>query len=518
MFGFYNGANMRNIFSALVLFILIMSIIGCTNNILINKNTIKEIRKDIRKDISKDISVEKWQNTVKTFGGTWTDIGNSCTVCKDGSILIVGVTNSRDGDLPNRTFYPELIRKKEYKLSATDLWVLKVDPQDGRILYNQCFGGSGDDAGFSIVETADENIIVIGTTDSIDGDLVDIPRESKYNLWLLKIDPRKNKIIYNKLIGGMYPVGLDIHANSLIETSDGNIAITAQVNTEKYSEPLVPEATNKTELAPKTKKGDLWVLKVDLQNDKIMYSKCFGGWETDGGVAIMESEDKNLVVVGNTRSRDGDVVKPSKYRGSDIWVLKIDPCENKILYNKCFGGLFDDVAASAVKCRDGSILISGSTKSMDGHLSGKRGTSREQARYDNLPVTWVIKINIEKDTILYNECFNETDEGISVVETKDGCVFLAEITINTFEGRHIKEDKSLLVRKINLNTDEIFYKSSFDASARAIAETQDGRIVVVGPSVEEEKRRDIFSNVVGKSDLWYLTISPILEEFDSPKK
>ena len=506
---------MKNIFPVIILLFLTISalIIGCNH-------------KGIDKGIDKDIGIGKWQSTVRTFGGAGYDIGTSCAVCSDGNILIVGYTNSQDKDLadklfPNSNYYTaKKFRKEDITIKiATDLWVLKVDPKNGQILYNRCFGGSGDDAGYSITETADGNILVLGDTNSTDGDLLDIPRESYYNLWLLKIDPKEDKIIYNKRIGGMPFENLVIHANSIIETSDGNIAITAQVNTknmETYGRRNEPEDFNKTGFGIRTENNDIWVLKVDPRNDKILYNEYLGGSGDDGGVAIMESEDGNLVVVGNTSSQSGKVTYPSKYGGKDIWVLKIDPNDKKILYNKCFGGSYNDLATSAVKCRDGSILISAYTGSVDGHLSKRKkalkGVLRENAKYGN----WVLKINIEKDMILYNEFFKDTDErvavvGVSVVETKDGCIFLAEKTEieDKTHGWRTEVKESLRVREINLKSGKIFYESLFDdVNAEAITETKDGRIVVVGSSVEKKEY----------PDLWCLTVAPILEEFNPPKK
>ena len=422
--------------------------------------------------IEKEASFEMLERpyTCRDFGGRGIDVGQSCAICKDGSVLITGFTQSIDGDLKGVRDFTS--KDKSSKHIDKDLWVLKIEPKEDKILYNKCFGGSKNDYGFSIAETVDENIIVTGYTESIDGDLEGTiinnlsPRSSK-SLWILKIDPKKDKILYNKSLGESGVIGC---GNSIAETKDGNIIITGEIQADEQLETF------------ETIQGgyDLLVLMIDPKKDKILYKHCFGGKGDDRGFSIVESNDGHLIVAGTTNSVDGDLSGAGFHYGKykdfnnkiniypDIWLLKIDPKNDKILYNKCFGGSKFDAVNSAVKCSDDSIFIAGVTNSSNGHLFGQRIGSK------NMDV-WVLKVDITKDKILYNKCFVETGKNFVatvISQTKDNNILLAAIGIS-----------STLVTEINpslSSNKQIQYSRFFKEHASAIASTDDGKIVITG--------------------------------------
>jgi len=68
-----------------------------------------------------------------TFGGAHTDLSASVLQTPDGSFVFAGSTDS------NGT-------------SSLDAWLMKVDP-DGDLVWSSVFGGSGDEAAYSVQET-----------------------------------------------------------------------------------------------------------------------------------------------------------------------------------------------------------------------------------------------------------------------------------------------------------------------------------------------------------------------------
>jgi len=81
-----------------------------------------------------------------TYGGTRADFGSSLEVTADGGFAFVGSTSS-------------------FGLGYSDLYLIRTDPS-GNVEWQQTYGGTSDDRGYSVNETGDGGFIVAGTTES----------------------------------------------------------------------------------------------------------------------------------------------------------------------------------------------------------------------------------------------------------------------------------------------------------------------------------------------------------------
>lgn len=111
----------------------------------------------------------QWQ---RCLGGTADDWGICIATTSDGGYVAGGATLSSDGDVSGAH-------------GATDAWVVKTD-SDGAIEWQHCMGGSGVEIVGSVVRTGDERTIVLGYTNSTDGDVVG--NHGSYDAWLVKLD------------------------------------------------------------------------------------------------------------------------------------------------------------------------------------------------------------------------------------------------------------------------------------------------------------------------------------------
>ncbi len=103
---------------------------------------------------------EEWN---KTFGGSGNDKGNSVQQTTDGGYVITGYKGSSNGP---------------------DIWLIKTD-SEGSEEWNQTFGGSNSDRGYSVQQTTDGGYIITGYTGSFGNGSSDV--------WLIKADSLGNE-------------------------------------------------------------------------------------------------------------------------------------------------------------------------------------------------------------------------------------------------------------------------------------------------------------------------------------
>lgn len=93
----------------------------------------------------------------KSIGGSGNDVFNKVVLTADGGYICVGTTSSNDGDVSGNH-------------GLQDVWVVKLDAY-GNITWQECLGGSSNDFGSDIVQTADSTYTLIGSTNSNDGNV-----------------------------------------------------------------------------------------------------------------------------------------------------------------------------------------------------------------------------------------------------------------------------------------------------------------------------------------------------------
>lgn len=143
-----------------------------------------------------------WQ---KCLGGTRADVINSIEKTADGGYIAAGHTKSNDGDLlfgvgesleglPNHGNY--------------DLWIMKLD-KNGTLQWQRCLGGSAVDYANSVKQTADGGYVIVGITNSTDGDILFGVEESADGMvnhggddaWIVKLDA-DGTLLWQKSVGG----------------------------------------------------------------------------------------------------------------------------------------------------------------------------------------------------------------------------------------------------------------------------------------------------------------------------
>ncbi len=368
------------------------------------KQSIQELEKagtdptTIAKLQQKILFLPNWD---KTFGGNMRDKAHSIIQTADGGLAIAGVT-SKDS-------------------SYNDIWVLKLD-KSGNLLWDKTFGGSNEDKAYSITQTADGGLAIVGYTKSKGAGFSDV--------WVLKLD-KSGRLLWDKTFGGSN----SDWAYSITQTADGGLAIAGYTESKGAG------------------KSDVWVLKLD-KSGNLLWDKTFGGSDWDSAYSIAQTADGGLTIAGYTGSKGAGQ--------EDVWVLKLDGSGN-LLWDKTFGGSNEDKAHSIIQTTDGGFAIAGYTY-------GKGAGDWD---------FWVLKLD-GSGNLLWDKTFggSNEDKAHSIIQTTDGGFAIAGYTGSKGAGFRdvwvLKLDKSG-----NLIWDKTFGGRSSDV-ARSIIQTADGGLAVAG--------------------------------------
>ena len=133
-------------------------------------------------------------NTVwsRCYGGSRADVGRHVISTLDGNYLIAAQTQSNDGDIAGLNTY--------YVLPSPGItgWVLKIN-SEGEILWQRCIGGYSNDYIYNVRIAQDGSIWAAGHTYSNDGDVSD--NNGSYDAWVIRLDGSGN-VAGNRCFGG----------------------------------------------------------------------------------------------------------------------------------------------------------------------------------------------------------------------------------------------------------------------------------------------------------------------------
>ena len=311
------------------------------------------------------------------FGGTKSDYAYDIVTASDGSgYVFAGVTTSNDGNLADQLYR-----------GGRDVWVVKLDPSTGNILWQKTYGGSADDWANSIIETTDGGFLVVGSTASTDGDITQMHGTS--DVWIIKLDSDGN-MMWQKTYGGALGDG----ANYVTSIENGFILCASSSSIDGDLSTLINHGGS-----------DSWVFRIDLSGN-LLWGKTYGGTGGEGSGNIYPV-DGGYVFSTTTNSNNGDVSGNHGY--VDTWVVKIDASGNKI-WQKCFGGTDMDNANIVDIDASGKIVLVGYSFSKNGDIP------RTKADED----LWVVRLDATNGNKLYSDVITGGDMANDAVPTNDG--------------------------------------------------------------------------------------------------
>lgn len=126
-----------------------------------------------------------WQ---QNFGGSNDDFINNFTEDYEGNFVIIGETYSFDFDAS----------ENHSGIGARDYFILKVSAE-GQKIWTHCYGGSSDDYARGIVESNSKEYVVVGESYSNDGQSNN--NIGSADIWIIKLNFNDGAIIWQKKYG-----------------------------------------------------------------------------------------------------------------------------------------------------------------------------------------------------------------------------------------------------------------------------------------------------------------------------
>ncbi|MDQ3290119.1 MAG: GEVED domain-containing protein, partial [Bacteroidota bacterium] len=296
----------------------------------------------------------------KRYGGTGEEDLQAIVNTADGGYLLGGTSASDlGGDISHAS------------KGGQDYWLIKIDA-DGTKLWDQRFGGSGNDVLKTLVATPGGGFILGGYSNSgLSGDKSQ-PSRGGQDYWIIRIDEYGNKL-WDRRYGGSE----DDVFKSLVVTLDGGFLLAGSSNSGVGSD--------KSEPVWGGFQFDYWVVKINGAGVK-QWDKRLGGNSSDDLEALVVTSDGSYLLGGLSYSfPEGDKTDTQGWFEVGIgeyWLVKMDGNGNK-LWDKALNGT-SHVVSSLIPTPDG------------GFIAGGGNPTEENSEEDDY---WVTKVNSTGNTV-----------------------------------------------------------------------------------------------------------------------
>lgn len=420
--------------------------------------------------------IVNWQ---RVAGGERNEVAYSGVETSDGGYMVVGSTNSKNTfDVKDSRGYDGV--------GGNDFWVVKVN-NAGVIEWSKTFGGTKDDIATSVVKTPNDEYVILGTTQSNDGDA----QYNGTNVGLLMVRLKLNGDVVAKRLfaGGSQSASVKYAEPSSFYKPTLKVLSNGQ---------LVVAASRSTGVAPFTG-YDYYLALLSAFGDTI-WEKTFGGGLEDFPNDIIQTSDGNLLMVGGTLSLERDI--PGAGQGFyDVLAIKVDALGRQV-WEKGYGGLGYDV---------GYAVMENSTK--NGYYILGESSSSNVTMGTSLGEKDGIILKISPTGLLENRYrFGGADnDGLyHFVRGEDGLIYAvgtSQSDIGTVTTRGTLTDLWLMVlNETTMKADHHKLLGGADIDlARSVTYNSKKGLFIAGSSRSTDT--DVALNR-GQSDFWILNMTP----------
>ena|GEM_PF-1154067 len=346
------------------------------------------------------------------LGGDDRDEGRAIAVDESGYIYVTGYTSSTD--FPTEGPY-------QTHQEDDDVFITKLSASGESVVYSTYLGGDSIDECYGIAIDGSGCAYVTGRTYS-----ADFPTQNpyqtdlnSYDVFVTKLSASGNSLVYSTYLGG------DSNETSWGIAVDGSDFAYVTGGTWSTDFP-----TKNPFQGTHQGKDDLFLTKLSVEGDTLVFSTFLGGSFSDHGQDVVLDGSGFIYVCGQTASSDFPTENPyqSDYGGfGDVIIAKLDPAGDALVYSTYLGGVNGEIP-DAIGIDDvGCAYVMGTATSSGFPLKNPYQT--DQGDWD----MFLAKLADTGDMLVYSTYLggNDREEGYGLAISGDGYAYVVGRTTSS---------------------------------------------------------------------------------------
>jgi hypothetical protein len=290
------------------------------------------------------------------LGGMSDDLATSIAVDTQDNAYITGFTNSANFPVANAV--------QSRSNGGFDAFLTKLNSSGNSLAFSTYFGGSDNDFGNALTIDKNNNIYIVGQTDSRNLPIVN-PQQSLIagdsDGFIVKFASTGNTVNFATYFGGS---DFDVITSVAVD-SISNVYVTGVTGSKDFSV-MNPLQANKADNL------DVFVSKLNAAGNSLVFSTYLGGSEDEQANSIALDDKNNVYIMGVTTSINFPTVDATqKTNGGqqDVFMTKLNANGNALMFSTYLGGAGNDVGAGLAIDAKSNVFMTGITNSMNFPMS-----------------------------------------------------------------------------------------------------------------------------------------------------
>ena len=353
---------------------------------------------------------------LKSFGGLGFDRGFAIKVSNNGELYVTGSTSS--------STFPTTIGVYDSTFNGNnDVFVLKLNSNDGTIIYSTFIGETSQDIGWGITVDSAENVFLLGTTQSSNFPTTPGSYDVNYNggqtdLFVCKLSADGSSLIYSTFIGGSDG---EFGTHGIKVNSNGEVVIVS--GTYSVNFPTTPGAYQNINIG----NADVIFCRLNNTGSDLLNSTYIGGFTYESGFGIDLLSSEEVVITGETQSGDFPITSnayDSSLDGQDVFIIIYNYILDSLVYSTFLGGNLSDGGSDIRINNNGEVILVGETNSSDFPITANA--------YDSLysgNEAFITKLDMSSNTVKYSSYLGLSSSlrGFTVDLNDDSTIYISGV-------------------------------------------------------------------------------------------
>ncbi len=398
------------------------------------------------------------------IGGVADDKVVSMKRLPDGNILAIGSTMSAG-------FGTTLGAYSRVLAGETDIFVSKINPSTGQLVFSTLVGGSSTDLPRAMEVDVSGNIYICGYTSStnfpVTAGAYQTASSGNFDVFVLKMNSNGSSLLASTLLGS---TATDI-ATCIAIGSDGSVVVGGQTSSANF--PTTAGAYDRS-FNGMGDDDDAFLTKLNSNLSQLVYSTFLGSSSREKINCLALDSDGKPVVSGFTYSALFPVTAgafQSTFGGglSDVFVTKFNSNASSLEFSTLLGGGMSEEASAIVLDASNNIYITGYTWSTNYPVSANAFRGSSNGSCD----AFLTKLSPDGTTLLASSYFGGSgvDRGLSIALDARGNIVCGGLTQSTDLPTDASSfypaafgDNDVFIARLNPSASQLIYSTYFGST------------------------------------------------------